>query len=341
MFNNEISSVDKAAPLVSLIIPIYNVEKYLSRCLDSVIGQTYKNIEILLINDGSTDTSAEIAEDYMHLDDRITVYHKENGGLSSARNYGLAYAKGAYICFVDSDDWIALDTIEYSVNLILNYNADIVQFGVYKTNGKKNIKERKEKRIILRGKEIIHFLMVKSTIDDSYYAAWRCLYTKEVLKDLLFPIGKINEDIVWKYKVFSNADLIVDTSKVKYFYYSNNGSITKNGLKKRDFDLYAAAEGIKELTQSEEYGKIKELGEVKYARTSLSLLCKIAFYGISDTSINKKDVVSKLKKDLKKDLRLLLHSPMKKSRKILALMFSISYNMTECCIRIAKKCIGS
>lgn len=110
---------------VTIIIPVYNVEKYLSRCLNNVINQTYSNIEIILVNDGATDNSQVICEEYKKKDDRIKLLVKENGGLSDARNYGIPYATGDYIAFIDSDDMIHTSYIEYLLNLIEKYNGDI------------------------------------------------------------------------------------------------------------------------------------------------------------------------------------------------------------------------
>ena len=115
--------------LVSVIIPVYNVEKYLSKCLDSIVNQTYNNLQIILVNDGTKDNSLEICQNYQNKDSRIQVINKENGGLSSARNKGLEYAEGKYCLFVDSDDYVELDLIESAVSKMEEVNADMVVFG--------------------------------------------------------------------------------------------------------------------------------------------------------------------------------------------------------------------
>ena len=116
---------------ISIIIPVYNVEKYLATCLDSVINQTYKNLEILLIDDGSTDSSGLICEQYSKKDTRIKTIHKKNGGLSDARNVGISYASGDYISFIDSDDFIDINTFTILNQYIKQYNADIITFNYY------------------------------------------------------------------------------------------------------------------------------------------------------------------------------------------------------------------
>ena len=111
--------------LISIIVPVYNVEKYLNRCIDSLISQTYQNIEIILVDDGSTDSSSEIVDGYLKKDNRIKVFHKDNGGLSDARNKGIEISKGKYLSFVDSDDYVTNTYIETLYNTIIEYEADI------------------------------------------------------------------------------------------------------------------------------------------------------------------------------------------------------------------------
>ena len=123
--------------LISVIIPVYNAEKFLNKCLDSVIGQTYKNLEIILVDDGSQDDSGKICDEYAQKDNRIKVIHKENGGDSSARNTGLKMATGKYITTIDSDDWIELNAYEDMLKVLLEKNVDIVRCGFYKNYGEK------------------------------------------------------------------------------------------------------------------------------------------------------------------------------------------------------------
>ena len=135
----------KKQDLISIVVPIYNVEKYLEKCINSIIIQTYKNIEIILVNDGSTDSSGKICDIYLKKDKRIKVIHKKNGGLSDARNVGIENAKGKYIAFIDSDDFIDSDFIEILYNLIIEYNADVSCCKcnvIYKKNKKQQVEEK-------------------------------------------------------------------------------------------------------------------------------------------------------------------------------------------------------
>lgn len=326
-----------AKPLISIVIPVYNVEKYLDRAVQSVIHQTYSNLEIILVDDGSKDSSSELCDRLALSDSRIRVIHKENGGLSSARNTGLELANGEFIAFLDSDDWFELDAIDYCLSLMLEYQADIVQFRTKLATDMVQAKQKKEKITLLKGKEILDFLMIQSTKSDTYFSVCTCLLRKNVIGDLRFPVGKISEDIAWKYKVLRNAEVMVASTAIKHYYFQNVGSITTDGLKKRDFDLVDSANEILKLTSEETYGSIQKLGKVKAARSSFSLLCKIAYYGVSDKTIDKKSTIKELTKQLRRDYFLLINSPMPLSRKVLATSLCISYRFTEFLVQVAKK----
>ncbi|WP_158097260.1 glycosyltransferase family 2 protein [Massilimicrobiota sp. An105] len=333
---NETYIFQSDSPLISVIIPVYNVELYLDRAVKSILSQTYQNLEIILVDDGSTDKSPQMCDKYKMCDRRVRVVHKENGGLSSARNAGLDIARGKYISFLDSDDWVANDLFEYCLSLIESKPVDIVQYATVITSVVGQSVTNQEKIRILRGKDILDYLMIQSTKSDRYYAAWNCLYTRDIIGELRFPVGRINEDIVWKYQVLSKANMMIDSTIVKHYYYRNDGSITKSGLKKRDFDLMIAGEEIKKLSSCETYGRIRQMGAVKCARSSLSLLCKIAYYGISDEQLKKKEIVKELTKRLRKDYFVLIVAPMAFSRKILATLFCINYKMTELIVFFVK-----
>ena len=324
-------------PLVSIVVPVYNVAKYLKRCVDSLIKQTYDNIEIILVDDGSTDGSSSICDDYAKTNSMIKVIHKVNGGLSSARNCGLDNSSGTYIIFVDSDDWIHLDTISHCVFLMKKNNADVVQFNMkYVSEYCEDLdNERKEKLNLYFDKDILWHLMYFSTKTDLYFSVCRCLFKKEIIDKFRFEEGKINEDLMFKYLVFSDCHLLVNTNLCFYYYFQGCGSISTSLLKNKDFDLYDASRHILELTNGNKYRSIEKLGKVKYERTCLSLLCRAAYYGISE-ELDEKDIIPVLKKELKSSLYLLLFSPIPFSRKILAIMFCISFKLTKFMINIVK-----
>ena len=326
--------------LISVIVPVYKVEDYLDRCVKSLLNQTYKNIEIILVDDGSPDACPQMCDVYAERYDNVRVLHKENGGLSLARNAGIDVAQGKYIGFVDSDDWVAPDMYLYLINLINRYNADVAQIGYMNAFSESDkISDIPEKIELLTGKDILQYYMTTTTTSGSY-SVCRCIFLKNLTQGVYFREGKINEDIDFKYKVLQKSNKFVVSNQKKYFYFQDGQSTTRGGLKKRDFDLYEAADELFKLTKDETYGTISKLGAVKKARTAFSLLSKIAYYGIKDDSLCKKELVKSLKEEHRGNVSLLLDSPIPFSRKVLSIMFATSYTFTETCIRFAKKLLS-
>ena len=213
--------------LVSVIVPIYNVKKYLTDCIDSIIGQTYANIEIILVDDGSEDGCAEICDAYKEKDSRIKVIHKENGGLSSARNAGIEMALGSYLAFVDSDDTIHEFFIETLYNMCETYDCDIAQCDFLQIS-EKSIKLAPQKW---------ERLDVCSPIDAirrscfgleviKYTISWNKIYKRTVFEGVRFPEGKIHEDMFVAHRLYRNANKIITTNKYLYYYLQRKDSIT-------------------------------------------------------------------------------------------------------------------
>lgn len=328
MDREKVNHVFETRPLVSVIVPVYNVEKYLRRCVHSITDQTYKNLEIILIDDGAQDKSGLICDELEKEDNRIKVIHKKNGGLSSARNAGIEIATGDYITFVDSDDWIADDTYEYCMILMKEYAADVVEFNYKNVTSQENIRQPEEVINIFTGKEILQHYMITTTKTGSY-SVCRCLFPREAIVTHAFREGKINEDIDYKYEALLKCNRLATTNQHKYFYFQSGNSLSCGGLKKKDFDLYEAANALYELTKGESFGTIAKLGEVKRARTAFSLLSKIAFYGIQDESIEKGHLVKMLVQEHRENVALLLSAPLPLSRKVLCIAFALNYSITE------------
>lgn len=211
-------------PLVSIIIPIYKVEAYLRRCLNSVINQTYTNLEIILVDDGSPDNCPQICDDYTHKDHRIVVIHKKNGGLSDARNAGLDVCKGKFISFVDSDDWLDEKYIEVLLNLADKNNADITIGEHEKICNDKPffIENKKEKSLALSTQDALIILFKRNHL--SFILSWGKLYRKSLFDEIRFPEGKFHEDEFTTYLIFQNAAKIVYTPQVLYYYFQRVGS---------------------------------------------------------------------------------------------------------------------
>lgn len=225
--------------LISVIVPIYKVENFLCKCVDSILNQTYKNLEIILVDDGSPDKCGEICDEYAKKDSRIKVIHKENGGLSDARNAGIDVAQGDYFVFVDSDDYIDYEMIETLYYCIKNDNSDLALCSfTYVDEEGKEICERKNKSPIKN--EIIsteQSLQKLCEIKNWYYiVAWNKLYKKEIFNNLRFPKGKINEDEFTIHHIFNKCRYISCVEKPLYYYLQRSGSImkTKTGMKALD-----------------------------------------------------------------------------------------------------------
>ncbi|MGV3467190.1 MAG: glycosyltransferase family 2 protein [Heyndrickxia sp.] len=212
---------------VSVVIPIYKVEKYLRRCINSVLNQTYSNIEIILVNDGSPDSCGEIADEYAERDKRIIVIHKENGGLSDARNSGLSYATGEYILFVDSDDWLDHQMIKKMMDICQHFKADAVQSAFYYAYDDyllfdNRYYSQKHPPIILDNKSLMSELIINERVKNF---AWGKLLKTNKIKDLPFEKGVLFEDVYWAHKVMKRMNSYVIVNQPMYFYYQRKDSI--------------------------------------------------------------------------------------------------------------------
>lgn len=324
---------------ISVVIPVYNVEKYLRRCVDSVLSQTYENLEVILVDDGSPDGCPKMCDEYAERDSRVTVLHKKNGGQSSARNAALdSPLTGDFVTFVDSDDWIEQDTYKYCMYLAEKHNADCVQYEINLTDSfDKKPANPPEEINVYSDKDVLHYFMLRATKRSGGYSMCGGVFHRNLIEGLRFREGKINEDIDFKYKLLERSKKMVVTNQMKYNYFQQEESTSTGGLRLRDFQLREAADLLCELSSKESYGNIAFLGRVKKARTAFSLLSKIAYYGVADPAIDKKETVKELTREHRQNLVMLLKAPLPLSRETLAIMFAINYSLTEKVIRLAKK----
>ena len=213
-------------PLLSVIVPVYNVEKFLARCVDSVLVQTYSNLEVILVDDGAKDASGAICDAYAANDPRVTVIHKENGGLSSARNAGLDAAKGEYIAFVDSDDWLTPDAYEHLMALMEKYAVKLVCGGRYDVNGRtgeKTVGLCPKKEEVISAEELVGRIFLWDGCDSS---ACDKLYHRSVLEHFRYPEGKVCEDVPVTYQIVLSAERAAMSDRPFYHYYHRPGSIS-------------------------------------------------------------------------------------------------------------------
>lgn len=277
--------------LISIIIPVYNVEKYLDKCLDTVINQTYKNIEIIIVNDGSTDNSLDICNKYKNLDNRVKVFSIKNSGASQARNYALKKAKGKYLAFVDSDDYIDLDMIELLYNNMIKEKADLSCcsfYEVFKDDIKKKTEE--DKVYIMNNKKTIE----KSFLDEglSVYL-WNKLYKRELFKNIELPVGKSSQERFVMYEIFDKAKRVVYQSICKYYYIQRKNSTAHNLVKVNTDSIEASLNAVNYLKK---YKDIRPLAVKEYLLTRLRCYKKLVYYNKKIDKRIRKNLIRELNK---------------------------------------------
>lgn len=241
---------------ISIIVPVYNVEKYLPRCIDSILAQTYKNIEVILVDDGSPDKCGAICDEYAKKDKCIKVIHKKNGGLSDARNAGINAAMGEYIGFVDSDDYIVPDMYEKLYNAIVKTNSDIaISNFLYVDEMGNEIGQNNNLPIyddVLSGRQILGEKMVE---DKFWYwvVAWNKLYKKSIFDDIRYPIGKIHEDEFIIHSIYAKVDQVACVPDALIYYVQRSDSIMGRKSSIKNFDAVEALFGRAKYYLRENY----------------------------------------------------------------------------------------
>ena len=227
--------------LISIIVPVYNVKYYLEKCVETILNQSYDNLEIILVDDGSTDGSSELCDQLFIKDERIIVLHKQNGGLSDARNYGFTHSKGKYVMFIDSDDYIHEEMVSKLYNAMVTSDADlaICNYDFVDINGNVVNKNKNILKNEIFGKEEAYEKL--SNADNYYYVtAWNKLYKREILTSNTFPKGRIHEDEFSIHHVFSKCNNIVSIDDVLYYYVQRDNSIMHSKLTIKKLDGYLA-----------------------------------------------------------------------------------------------------
>lgn len=210
-------------PLVSVVVPVYNVDRYLDRCVESIVGQTYENLEIILVDDGSSDRSGALCDEWARKDARIEVIHKQNGGLSDARNEGVKVATGDLVGFVDSDDYISIDMYEVLVGLLLEKGADISICGVADVYPDRTEYPKAAAVSVMASDAVLADIFLNKTlmvgVPPRLYPAW-------LVKEVPFPVGKTHEDAFVVVDLFMRVNRVAVDTTPRYFYWHNEGTIT-------------------------------------------------------------------------------------------------------------------
>ncbi|GHT78392.1 hypothetical protein FACS1894104_1530 [Actinomycetota bacterium] len=314
----------EATLTISVIIPVYNVAEYLQRCLDSVIKQTYKNLQIIIVDDGSTDGSGALCDKIARTDKRISVFHTKNGGLSAARNFGVKQATGSYLAFVDSDDWLAEDMYEYLLDLLLKEQADVA-FVDYQIAADINqeILNPVQKIAIYDSKNILTYYL-----KTNEYGVWMRLYKRQLFNEDMFDEGHIYEDVVFGFRVLQKSTKIVVSNQKKYFYFVNPDGISYRPMSQKDFDLFYSGDLLVKAAQEQGGDELIKLAQTKRQRACFTLLIRMALTG-TDSELDEREVAKQLQQELRQNYWFLMRSTMPPNRKLLMTLACVSYGLVK------------
>lgn len=293
--------------LLSVIVPVYNVEQHLPRCVESILAQTYETLEVILVDDGGTDSSGKICDDYGAKDPRVKVIHKENGGLGSARNAGLDIAQGEYVAFVDSDDWLEPETYGWMMGLAQKYGVKLVCAGRYDVDGETGQRQlglcpRKEE--LLSGEEMAGRIFLWDGCDSS---ACDKLYHRSLFCQLRYPEGKVCEDVPVTYRIALQAEQVVMCDKPFYNYFHRPDSITTAAVSENTFHFSQHTAEIYPYIR-DNYPKIET--QARYFRVrSLSHILLLLDQGTEEVRIRFLKQYRSSRKALREHTWFILHSP--------------------------------
>lgn len=310
--------------LISIIIPIYNVEKYLKHCINSVIRQTYSNIEIILVDDGSTDNCRKICDDFKILDSRVKVIHKENGGLSDARNIGIDNSSGKYIAFLDSDDYISKYYIEVLYNSLINNESDLSECDYLEVDNDNeeinlNINNMNRYTYNYTGIEMLNNLYSTDAVIN--VIACNKLYKKELFDNIRYPKGKIHEDEATTYKIFYKIKKATIVRVKLYFYRKNPNSITR---KEFNLNRLVILEILKDRIDFFELNKEFELRD-KTIKMYLDTLIRLYWKCKKNLNYETKWTRKKLIKEYRANYNAIIMSKYIKAKSKLVMLFKLFF----------------
>lgn len=324
---------------ISVIIPAYNEESNIERCLNSLKKQSYTNIEIIVVDDGSTDNTKKIVKDCAKSDSRIKLIEKKNGGQSSARNKGLEIFEGEMVAFVDADDWISSEMFSDLMQLHLKYGSDVTEMSYRICSRKDESKEKKNRKlekisIYSEKNEILTNYLLNGMKKYNSYPVWNKIYSREILKGITFVDDLLYEDILFNFEVLKKAKKYVVTNKIGYFYYNNCGSTTRKVFLEKNFQALYVGREIEKYTCNSQCEKLKRAGNVTLARRYFMCLCTMIKYGV-DEKINIDEFVKDSFKYFRKNYFDMVRTKMPLSRKLFLTLFCISTKINRLLVRIA------
>jgi len=314
----------KNTPLISIITPVYNTAAWLPRCMASLLSQTEADLEIILVDDGSPDNAGALCDQYAQQDARVRVIHQANAGASAAKNAGLALARGRYIGFVDSDDWVAVDMYAYLRQLLEQHQSDVAEIMLTVAYSEQHAAPQPTERLqVFKGEDILIYYL-----EHNEFAMGLRLYRRELWTDQRFAVGQINEDVVAGFQILSLAQKLVASNLPKYYYFSNPTGVSESPLRQRDMDLIAAGRQLVELTAGSVNPRLRQLALTKYYRAPFTLLVKMAVFGCS-AELEARQVQKELQAELRPHFGWLLRSSLPCNRKILLIGCRFCYPLVQ------------
>ncbi|MGE7663626.1 glycosyltransferase [Peribacillus sp. NPDC097197] len=263
-------------PKISIIVPVYKVEAYLHKCVDSILAQTFKEFELILIDDGSPDRCAEICDQYASKDHRVKVIHKDNGGLASARNSGLDLAIGEYIGFVDSDDWIEPDMFEMLFNICVENNCDIANCSSEIHYKDKTVKNGGHPLTIHTRAEAMRVMLEGKLYDE---VVWTKLFKRTLIKDIRFTTGIVYEDTAFTYKVLHQCERVGCVGKAKYHYIKRDNSTMDKAVKNIRIDAVMIYKDMLSF-MNQHYKELSPMVVYKLGNSAMAVLNLISSNGM-------------------------------------------------------------
>lgn len=302
-------------PAISIIVPVYNTEKYLNRCMKSVTEQSFQDLEIILIDDGSTDHSLEICKQWKEKDNRIIVIHQKNAGAGAARNAGLKIATGKYIGFVDSDDWIEKDMYQTLYSLLSSHpETQMSMCATHRTSRKR--KNNCSESIVMTKEEMLrHFFREKG--GDSDFGIYTKLIDRSILCDFSFVEGTVSEDVMASYFFITHSNYIIYTNQQLYNYFDNNETgVTRKQAGEKDFEYIDAFQRIYEDIKKN-YPALEELANKNEVRANFTILSKMRLYGYDRHNDELVRKYRQMRRIVRKNFWMLMKMQMPFSRKVL------------------------
>ncbi len=317
---------------ISVIVPVYKVENYLEKCVDSIRNQTFSDIEIILVNDGSPDKCGQMCDEYANIDSRIKVIHKENGGLSDARNAGLKIAIGDYIAFVDSDDYIEPDMLEKLYEACKKYHVKMagVDLAYVFENKNDRVEKSNHTSTVMSSNDFFKLMLNVDLFLRT--GVWNKLYEKTLFSDVCFPKGKVYEDVGTMYKLVFKCDYIAYISEPCYNYLKErNGAITAGMYSKKEYDRLEMNSQMTDFIKNNHPELLEVVYGYRAVNCHLSIVNSMIVSGIED-----RRMINLLKKDIRKNIKVILKSNLSITKKIQVFIFGCGFKLYSLLYKVIK-----